>query len=305
MGDYAAQFYSHFRTEDARDYRFVFTMEEPNLRFAIELPCAPPKTNREHSALGYLAPHLLLLYDFTDRQNEGKEIGNTLLGNLEKLQDKWGEANTLEALGDLAMRTYDLKDAKDRYEKALAIFQKIDEKLGEANTLQGLGHLAMRTDDLKEAKDRYEKALAIFQEFDAKLGEATALQRLGQWFAVTDDSTNANNNFDDSLTIFREIEDLEGQADVCMGRALVLLKSNDEAKAKQELNHCASIRDKVFAHGEAAQWLIFYLDHLRSKGFDAGAEICLEYAREFASKARDTRLQEQVEQRLREFVEQS
>jgi tetratricopeptide (TPR) repeat protein len=345
MGGYAAQFYSHFGSEDAKYYRFVFTIEEPNLRFATELPCDPPRTKKEPSALGSLAPYLLLLYNLTDRHQEGKEIGNTLLVNLEKLQDKWGEANTLKALGDLAMRTDDLKEAKDRYEKALAIqqeidaklgeantlkalgdlamrtddlkeakdryekalaiHQEIDAKLGEANTLQALGDLAMRTDDLKEAKDRYEKALAIQQEIDAKLGEANTLQRLGQWFAVTDDLTNANNNFDDAMTIYRGIKDLEGQADVCAGRALVLLKSNDGAKAKQELNQCASIRNKVLAHGGAAQWLIFYSDHLRSKGFDAGAKICLEYAKDLASKARDPRLQEQVEQRLRGFVEQS
>ena len=87
-----------------------------------------------------------------------------------------------------------------------------------------------------------------------------------------------------------------------MGVALIFLKQQNDARARQELNQCSYIRDKVLAHGEAAQWLILYADNLKLKGFDAGAKVCLEYARDFASKARDSPLQKHVEQRLTELT---
>lgn len=262
MGQYAKQFYEHFGAKDAKKHHFFFTMEEPNLRFAVELPCSPPKTNKDPSALGLLAPHLLSLYNLQYRFHEAKEVGDVVIANLKKLQDLPGEANTLKALGDLSMRTDDLGAAKESYKKALDIFQQIDEKLGEANTLM----------------------------------------RLGQWFALADELDYAESNLAGAYTIFREIGDLEGQADVQMGRVLVLLKRHNDAKAREELNQSSSIRDKVCAHGEAAQWLIFYADHLKLKGFDGGARICLEYAGKFASKAQDPRLQNLIKQRLSEHT---
>ena len=126
--------------------------------------------------------------------------------------------------------------------------------------------------------------------------------RLGQWFALTDKLSSAESILDDADTIFKEIEELEGQAEVHMGEALIFLKQQNDAGARQELNQCLYIRDKVLAHGEAAQWLILYADNLKLKGFDAGAKVCLEYAGEFASKARDSPLQKNVEQRLSELT---
>ncbi|MFZ2406104.1 MAG: tetratricopeptide repeat protein, partial [Methylobacter sp.] len=258
MGSYAQQFYAHMGAKDAKDYRQHFALEEPNLRFATELPFSASKSNKEPSALGLLAPYLLSLYNLNHRHHEARSISEVIISNLRKLQDLLGEANTLKALGDLAMRTSDLKDAKERYTKALEIFRQVDEKLGEANTLM----------------------------------------RLGEWFALMDELDHANNTLEDSFKIYTEIDELEGQADVHMGRSLILLKRNKNIEARHELDQCSYMRDKVFAHGEAAQWLIFFADHLKSKGFHEGAKICLEYAGTFASKACDTYIQSLVNQRL-------
>ncbi|HEY85788.1 MAG TPA: CHAT domain-containing protein, partial [Chloroflexi bacterium] len=56
-----------------------------------------------------------------------------------RLGDKFSQANTLQSLGDLAMRVADLKAAAQHFQQALDLFQQIDEKLGQANTLQSLG----------------------------------------------------------------------------------------------------------------------------------------------------------------------
>jgi hypothetical protein len=53
--------------------------------------------------------------------------------------------------------------------------------------------------------------------------------------------------------------------------------------------------------GWAAGWLIFYAEHLKSKGLVEQAGICLEYAGDFASKAGDGRLESRIEEIRREL----
>jgi hypothetical protein len=120
----------------------------------------------------------------------------------------------------------------------------------------------------------------------------------GYLCALTDDLTNANNYLDDALNIFREINELSAQAYIHIGRAFILFKSRSNTKAKQELDKCSSILDKVFGYGDAAQWVIFFADHLEQQGFKDSAKTCFKYAKEFAIKAQDPHLQTKVNQRL-------
>ena len=260
MASYASQFYEHMGAADAKMYRGYFALEEPNLRFAVELTCHPAKSKEETSALGFLATYLLELYIHNDRIKEGRQIGERLRDKLERLGDKSGQANTLQALGDLSVRTADLKEAKEKYDKALEIFEKIDEKMGQANTLKALGEWSALKGDLESAESRIEEASGIYGE----------------------------------------INEIEGEAEVNMTRALVLIKRGAEGEAREELRKCSKIREKVYGHGGAAVSLIFYAEHLRAGGFNEGAKICLEYAEEFASKARDKSLQEKIEKRQKE-----
>uniref|UniRef100_UPI0015937CC6 hypothetical protein n=1 Tax=Derxia lacustris TaxID=764842 RepID=UPI0015937CC6 len=53
-----------------------------------------------------------------------------------------GEANTLQALGQLKQRGDDLAGARVDFDAALGLYRQIGDRLGEANTLQALGTLA-------------------------------------------------------------------------------------------------------------------------------------------------------------------
>ena len=125
--------------------------------------------------------------------------------------------------------------------------------------------------------------------------------RFGQLFALLGELGLAEEKLDNAHTIYEEIDDYDGRAEVHMGKAFILLKHQNNSQAKSELDQCSNIRDKVLAHGEVAQWLIFYSDHLNSQALTEGAKICLEYAEKFAAKARDSQLQNQIEQRGRDF----
>ncbi|MBL8156578.1 MAG: TIR domain-containing protein, partial [Anaerolineae bacterium] len=63
-----------------------------------------------------------------------------------------GQANTLKALGDLALAQSDLAGARGYYDRALPLTEQIGDRLGQANTLRALGDLALAQSDLAGAR---------------------------------------------------------------------------------------------------------------------------------------------------------
>ncbi|WP_233153765.1 tetratricopeptide repeat protein [Scytonema sp. HK-05] len=71
-------------------------------------------------------------------------------------------------------------EALERYEQALAFYRDIGARLGEANTLQAIGDVLQFLGRSPEALERYEQALAFYRETGSRLGEANVLQEFGK-----------------------------------------------------------------------------------------------------------------------------
>ncbi|MBU7035338.1 MAG: hypothetical protein HXS49_09125, partial [Theionarchaea archaeon] len=174
----------------------------------------------------------------------------------------------------------------------------IDENLGEANIHKHLGDLLMLSGDSGKAQSAYERALRMYRHIDEKDGEASTFLRLGQWAALTGRLEYAEANLERGLLLCREIGHLEGEADAHILTAFLHLMRSESTKARYELDCCTSILEKLHAHYRAVQWLILYAVQLRTQNLEEGAMMCLEYAGEFAARARNQSLQSQVEQHL-------
>ena len=81
-----------------------------------------------------------------------------------------GQANTLQALGDLSVREDDLAGGRGYYGRALPIYEQIGDRLGQANTLQALGDLSVREADLAGAQRLYDQALSLYESIDENVG---------------------------------------------------------------------------------------------------------------------------------------
>jgi len=81
-----------------------------------------------------------------------------------------GEANVLQALGDLSVRRDELEAARAYYDRALPLYETIGDRLGLANTLKALGDVHRMKDEYGEAVGRYEAALAL----GAQIGDFTS-----------------------------------------------------------------------------------------------------------------------------------
>jgi tetratricopeptide (TPR) repeat protein len=234
LGKYAEKSYLLHGTRNAKEYRFYFTVDEPNLRAAVDLPCAPPQTAKESSALGLLGHRLILLYMRHSRHKEAEEVGSKVLSNLENLHDQLGEANSLTSLGLLAVQRGAPEEARSRYEKALRICRNINAELSEANTLKFLGDLDRRLGDLEQSRIRYEKALRIYQHMDADLNKANIFMHLGELAMWSGDLEKSREKYEKALRIYRYVGENLGEANIFMHLGDLAMWSGDLEKSREK-----------------------------------------------------------------------
>ncbi len=145
--------------------------------------------------------------------------------------DHLGEADTLRAIGDLALRTDDHTTARDAYQQALSLYRADNVQLGEANTLQAIGDLARRTDDFPASREAYQQALPLFRAIKDRLGEANTLKAIGHLAQRTGDLAAARDAYRQALPLYGAIKNRLGEADTLQGQGLLNLMEGDAAAA--------------------------------------------------------------------------
>ena len=81
----------------------------------------------------------------------------------------------LSLLAQAAAFEYDWPTQERLLRQALPIYRQIGDRLGEANAVQALGDVARMQARYEEATERYEQALPIYRQIGDRLGEATTL----------------------------------------------------------------------------------------------------------------------------------
>jgi CHAT domain-containing protein len=128
------------------------------------------------------------------------------------LQDRAGEAMSLDNLGFCYWSLGDFERAIEYHEQSLVIRQDIADREGAAASLNNLGNCYFSLANYPEAVECYEQALPVFHEFAARSGEATSLNNLGLCFWSLDEYSKAVDYHEQSFAIRQEIGDVAGQA---------------------------------------------------------------------------------------------
>jgi tetratricopeptide (TPR) repeat protein len=123
----------------------------------------------------------------------------------EAIGERLGQANTLLALGDLAVREADLAGARGFYGRALPIFEGIGDRLGQANTLKALGDLALREDDLAAARGFYGRTLPIYEAIGDSVGLMNTYVNMGRMYRYSGDIEQSKIHFQKWLAIVNTI----------------------------------------------------------------------------------------------------
>ncbi|NWG21091.1 MAG: tetratricopeptide repeat protein, partial [Chloroflexi bacterium] len=143
---------------------------------------------------------------------------------------KLGEANVLQAIGDVQQFRKETDAALASYQQALALFREIGDRLGEANVRQAIGDVQQFRDERDAALASYQQALALFREIGDRLGEANVLAALSR-LHIDNDPGESRQLLERALSIRRIIGDVYGEGADLGNYAIALLRHgrNDEA----------------------------------------------------------------------------
>ena len=168
------------------------------------------------------------------------------------LGDRLAQANALNDLAIVLMRTGDNPGAVQAMEQAQDIYRDLGDRLGQANVLANLGAMRGATGDYPGVAQALEEALRIYGDVGDRRGQANALRELGIMRALTSDYPGAIQAQEEAQGICRDLGDRLGQAHALANLGDVRQLTGDYLGAAQALADALStFRDLGNRGGEA------------------------------------------------------
>ncbi|MGI9001533.1 MAG: tetratricopeptide repeat protein [Pseudonocardia sp.] len=158
-----------------------------------------------------------------------------------EIGNRLGEANAVKALGDVALMQARYPEAGQRYEEALTVYREIGNRFGAANAVQALGDVARMQARYPEAGQRYEEALTVYREIGNRFGAANAVTALGDVARMQARYPEAGQRYEEALTVYREIGNRLGEADTMLSTARLAVATGDRHDADKALTEALRI----------------------------------------------------------------
>ena len=161
-----------------------------------------------------------------------------------RLEDRAGEANVLQAIGDVEQFRGDRDAALASYAHALTLFRAMGDRLGEANVLQAIGDVQQFRKQSDAALASYAHALTLFRAMGERVGEANVLRAIGDVEQFRGDRDAALASYAQALTLFRAIGDRLGEANVLAALSRLVMDS-DPAESQRLLEQALASRRAI------------------------------------------------------------
>jgi predicted ATPase len=121
------------------------------------------------------------------------------------LDDRWGTAAALYALGKVAQGLGAYAEARQFHEDSLTIRQALGDQRALADSLAGLGAIALYQGEFTEAEHLMRESIAIHQEIGNRAGIAGGLSSLGTTFIFLGKFAKAASVLQESATVYNEL----------------------------------------------------------------------------------------------------
>jgi predicted ATPase len=171
-------------------------------------------------------------------QNEYCEAERLLgesLALYEAKDDRYGRAQSLDGLGDVAVRQGRYEEARGYYVEGLALRREIGDLWGISTSLGSLGGLAGRQGAYDEARRWFEESMGLSQELDNPRGTAACLHNLSTVAYLQEDYVTANRLRLETLDICCQIGYRWGIASSLKSLGDVACRLGEHARARRYL----------------------------------------------------------------------
>jgi tetratricopeptide (TPR) repeat protein len=155
------------------------------------------------------------------------------------------QADTLLALGGIALERSDHDGARARYQQALPLYEQLGDVLGRANCIKGLGHVALSRSDHDGARARYQQALPLYEQLGDVLGQAKCIESLGDVALRRSDHDRARARYRHALPLYEQVGAVLGQANCVMRLADVALERIDHDGALARYVQALALYEQV------------------------------------------------------------
>jgi DNA-binding SARP family transcriptional activator/tetratricopeptide (TPR) repeat protein len=180
----------------------------------------------------------------------------TILGNAvaaaTRLDDIFGQATSLRALGSACIGAGDYDQARVHLERCLLLYQRLDDRQGQAWTHVGFSRLAEVQGRYADALDHGEQALGLYQAIGDQSGEALVLNSLAWDHALLGDYLKARAFAEWSLGLITKLSDCDFECHVWATLGYTALHLGDSSHAAAHFESALSLcRDYGDRYSEA------------------------------------------------------
>ena len=116
---------------------------------------------------------------------------------------RWGEANVLQAMGDVQQFRKELEAAMQSYGEALGLFRQVGSRLGEANCYLAQGRVALQREDVQNALVLHDAAHRLYQAIGDRYSQARLLYYRSYVYEAMGDRQHA---LEDAQTALAEMQ---------------------------------------------------------------------------------------------------
>lgn len=144
--------------------------------------------------------------------------------------DILGEAQCLSGMGDQHLGGWDLKSAREAFERALPLYEEVGDMAGEAYCRRSLGYTF--SDDPAKRDAAFEHSLALSRQIEDALGEAHCILEFAVFATFRSDDDAAQGHFSEALSLYRQADYALGQANCLDGLGEIALRRSDPEAAR-------------------------------------------------------------------------
>jgi DNA-binding SARP family transcriptional activator/predicted ATPase len=216
------------------------------------------------------------LGDVAARQGKHDEARRCYEGGLalrRQIGDRWGMSASLGSLGGLAGRLGDYEEARKWFEQSLAISRDLESPRGTAACLHNLSTVAYLQKDYHEAKRLRQEALDICRAIGYRWGIASALKSLGDVASRLGEHAQALRYLEESLALLQEEGDRRSQAYTLNSLGTVAYTMGARLESKQHYRRALKAAMEI---GEPALALDILMSLARLVGEDGDTVRALE-----------------------------